>query len=118
MGNEVINIGCLCIAEGETRYMRIGAIEAGGRKFVCGVGNEHGQIEDRISFPTTGPEETLRQVIDYFSDKQVDAIGVGSFGPIDIDPNSPTYGYVTTTPKPGWGNYDVLGTLKRAFDVP
>ncbi|TLS53697.1 ROK family protein [Paenibacillus antri] len=98
--------------------MRIGAIEAGGTKFVCGIGNERGDIEDRVSFPTERPEETLRQVIEYFQDKNVEAIGIGSFGPIDIDPASPTYGFVTTTPKPGWGNYDFLGAMKRAFDVP
>ncbi|HZG84108.1 ROK family protein [Paenibacillus sp.] len=98
--------------------MRIGAIEAGGTKFVCGIGNEHGQIEDRVSFPTEGPEETLRRVIDYFRGKSVEAIGIGTFGPIDIDPASATYGFVTTTPKPGWSNYDFLGAMKREFDVP
>ncbi|EXX90337.1 fructokinase [Paenibacillus darwinianus] len=98
--------------------MRIGAIEAGGTKFVCGIGNENGVIEDRVSFPTELPETTLRHVIDYFQNKQVDAIGIGTFGPIDIDPSSPTYGHVTTTPKPGWGGYDFLGTLQRAFNVP
>lgn len=97
---------------------RIGAIEAGGTKFVCGIGNERGEFEDRISFPTEGPEQTLGLAIAYFKDKNVDAIGVGSFGPIDIRPGSPSYGYVTTTPKPGWSNYDLLGTLRREFDVP
>ncbi|MBB3113962.1 fructokinase [Paenibacillus phyllosphaerae] len=98
--------------------MRIGAIEAGGTKFVCGIGNELGEIEDRTSFPTEAPERTLAQVIDYFKDKSFGAIGVGSFGPIDINPNSPTYGFVTTTPKPGWSGFDFLGALKRHFDVP
>lgn len=98
--------------------MRIGAIEAGGTKFVCGYGNEEGIIEDRVSFPTEQPERTLEQVIAYFKDKQVEAIGVGTFGPINIDPASPEYGYVTTTPKPGWSNYPFLPTLKKAFDVP
>ncbi|WP_068613325.1 ROK family protein [Paenibacillus tuaregi] len=98
--------------------MRIGAIEAGGTKFVCGVGSEEGIIEDSVSFPTRHPEETLEQAISYFQDKQVKAIGVGSFGPIDIDPASSTYGYVTTTPKPGWANYDFIGRLKREFAVP
>ncbi|THF73459.1 ROK family protein [Cohnella fermenti] len=98
--------------------MRIGAIEAGGTKFVCGIGDENGIVLDRVSFPTEQPEKTLGQVIAYFKDKQVEAIGVGTFGPIDIDPNSPTYGYVTTTPKPGWSNYPFLDTLKREFDVP
>lgn len=98
--------------------MRIGAIEAGGTKIVCGYGNEEGIIEDRVSFPTEQPEKTLEKVVAYFKDKQVEAIGVGSFGPINIDPSSPEYGYVTTTPKPGWTNYPFLPTLKKAFDVP
>jgi len=98
--------------------MRIGAIEAGGTKFVCGIGNEEGNIEDRITFPTEQPERTLGQVIDYFRGKGVEAIGVGSFGPINIDRSSPQYGCVTTTPKPGWTDYPFLPVLKQAFDVP
>jgi len=98
--------------------LRIGAIEAGGTKFVCGVGDENGNIEDRVSFPTEKPEPTLERVIEYFRDKGVEAIGIGTFGPIDINPDSPTYGHVTTTPKPGWSGFDFLGTMKRAFDVP
>jgi len=98
--------------------MRIGAIEAGGTKFVCGVGSETGAIEDRVSFPTEHPEETLGNVIAYFQDKQVEAIGIGSFGPINIDPSSEQYGYVTTTPKPHWGGFPFLPTLRKAFDVP
>ena len=98
--------------------MRIGAIEAGGTKFVCGIGNDRGEIAESISFPTGDPQTTLGRVIAYFKDKQADAIGIGSFGPIDIRKDSPTYGYVTTTPKPGWGNFDFLGTLRREFPVP
>jgi fructokinase len=98
--------------------MRIGAIEAGGTKFVCGIGNEEGVIEDSVSFPTEHPEVTMERVITYFQGKNVDAIGIGSFGPLDIDPASPTYGYVTTTPKPGWTNYNFIGMLKQTFPVP
>jgi len=98
--------------------MRIGAIEAGGTKFVCGIGNDRGEIAESISFPTGDPQTTLGRVIAYFKEKQADAIGIGSFGPIDIRKDSPTYGYVTTTPKPGWGNFDFLGTLRREFPVP
>ncbi|MFF2483086.1 ROK family protein [Paenibacillus sp. NPDC058071] len=97
---------------------RIGAIEAGGTKFVCGYGDETGRIIDRVSFPTERPEATMANVLAYFEDKQVEAIGVGSFGPIDINPESPTYGYVTTTPKPGWNGFDFLGAMKKKFDVP
>ena len=98
--------------------MRIGAVEAGGTKFVCGIGNERGEIEDRISFPTSAPEETIGLLLDYFKGKSVDAIGIGTFGPIDPDPASPTYGSVTTTPKPGWANYNFLGAIRQQYDVP
>lgn len=97
--------------------MRIGAIEAGGTKFVCGVGNEQGHMEDWCSFPTEHPEITLAKVSDYFRDKGVEAIGIGSFGPIDLKPDSPTYGYITTTPKSEWENCNVVGILKREFPV-
>ncbi|MFC5404476.1 ROK family protein [Cohnella soli] len=98
--------------------MLIGAIEAGGTKFVCGIGNENGEVLDRVSFPTEQPETTLARVIEYFKDKSIEALGVGSFGPIDIDRTSPTYGSVTTTPKPGWANYPVLPELRKALSVP
>lgn len=98
--------------------MRIGAIEAGGTKFICGVGTERGDILDRISFPTESPEVTLGRTFEYFKSQQVEAIGVGSFGPIDLNKDSPKYGYITTTPKRGWADCDVLGTLKHHFNVP
>lgn len=94
----------------------LGAIEAGGTKFVCGVGHEDGTILDRVSFPTTTPEETMKRVFSYFEDKSVEAIGVGSFGPIDPIPDSPTYGYITTTPKPHWSNFDIVGAIKQVKD--
>lgn len=96
----------------------IGAIEAGGTKFVCGIGDEKGEIRESVSFPTTSPDETLGKAIAFFRGKGVEAIGIGSFGPIDLRPGSPTYGHVTTTPKPGWANCDFLGTLRELFDVP
>lgn len=96
----------------------LGAIEAGGTKFVCGIGYEDGTIQDRISFPTTTPEETMAQVFHYFEGKGVEALGVGSFGPIDPVVGSATYGYITTTPKPHWSNYNVVGALKEKLDVP
>lgn len=78
----------------------LGAVEAGGTKFVCGVGTADGQVVDRVSFPTTTPEETMKRVIDYFKTKDISAMGVGSFGPVDPRKDSPTYGYITSTPKP------------------
>jgi len=98
--------------------MKIGAIEAGGTKFVCGVGDEHGNVLDSIQFPTETPEITMANVIRYFSRQDVVAIGIGSFGPIGLDKGSLRYGYITTTPKPGWANVDVVGTLRSAIDVP
>ncbi|MEK3914137.1 ROK family protein [Paenibacillus sp. FSL H7-0331] len=98
--------------------MRIGAIEAGGTKIVCGIGNEYGIIEDRIHFPTEQPEPTMEKVILYFQDKGVEAIGIGTFGPINLDRNSDQYGYVTTTPKQGWSGHPFLSTLKTAINVP
>ncbi|CQR57318.1 ROK family protein [Paenibacillus riograndensis] len=98
--------------------MIIGAIEAGGTKFICGVGNEEGEILDRISFPTETPEETLQQAVAYFKDTGVEAIGIGSFGPLNMDFSSPLYGHVTTTPKRGWGGFDFVGYMKRHFPVP
>ncbi|PWW03147.1 fructokinase [Paenibacillus cellulosilyticus] len=98
--------------------MRIGAIEAGGTKFVCGIGDETGAIHERTSFPTNQPEVTLERVLAFFEGKGVEAIGIGSFGPIGVNPASADYGHVTTTPKPGWSGFDFLGTMKKRFDVP
>lgn len=98
--------------------MRIGAIEAGGTKFVCGIGNEQGDILERTSFPTTTPKETMVQVVEFFRGKEVDAIGVGSFGPVELDRKSPAYGFITTTPKLHWSQFDLVGEIKKHFDVP
>lgn len=98
--------------------MIIGAIEAGGTKMVCGIGNENGDVIDRVSIPTTSPDETFALMIDYFKKYDIEAMGIGSFGPLDLAPESPTYGYITATPKPGWNNTDFVGTFKNAFNVP
>ncbi|GAB6988374.1 ROK family protein [Paenibacillus pini] len=96
----------------------LGAIEAGGTKFVCGIGKEDGTVLERISFPTTTPEETMAQVVSFFEGKGVEAIGAGSFGPIDPVKGSPTYGRITTTPKPHWSQFDMVGYLRSHFNVP
>lgn len=95
-----------------------GAIEAGGTKFVCAVGDEKGNIQERISIPTTTPEETMPEVIAFFKKFPIEAIGIGSFGPIDVDKNSPTYGNVTTTPKLAWKDYPLLKAIEDEFSVP
>lgn len=97
-----------------------GGIEAGGTKFVCSVGNNDLEIIERASYPTTTPEETMALVIGFFKKyaDQLMSIGVGSFGPIDIHRDSKTYGYITSTPKLAWQNYNFVGALKKEFDLP
>lgn len=96
----------------------LGAIEAGGTKFVCAVGTEDGKIIDRIQIDTTTPDVTMPQVIDFFQKHEIQALGIGSFGPVDIDKESETYGYITSTPKPGWNQFPFLQTMKEAFPIP
>ncbi|MEE6711160.1 ROK family protein [Pediococcus acidilactici] len=98
--------------------MLLGSIEAGGTKFVCAVGNENYQVQDQTQFPTTTPEETLQRTVDYFKQFDIAALSIASFGPIEIRHSSPKYGYVTTTPKPGWADTDFVGYIKKAFDIP
>ena len=98
--------------------MLLGSIEAGGTKFVCAVGNEDYQIKDQVQFPTTTPAETLQKTVDYLQQFEIDAIGIASFGPIEIRQNSPKYGYITKTPKPGWQDTDFVGYLKKQLQIP
>jgi len=97
-----------------------GGIEAGGTKFVCAIGTGPADlITER--FPTTTPAETLAQVIGFFKQRtggNLSAVGIASFGPVDLDPASPTFGHITSTPKPGWSNCDLVGPVKRALGVP
>ncbi|MCI5775461.1 MAG: ROK family protein [Aerococcus sp.] len=95
-----------------------GAVEAGGTKFVCAVGGEEGKIIKRIQFPTTDPDETIKKVTDFFNQYPIESIGIGSFGPIDVNKDSETYGYITSTPKLAWKDYNFLGAIKGAFDIP
>lgn len=97
-----------------------GSIEAGGTKFVCAIADENLDIIKRVSFPTTTPEITMNLVIDFFNEfnSSLNAIGIGSFGPIDIQETSRTYGYITSTPKIIWQDFDFLGTIKKHFSIP
>lgn len=99
-----------------------GAIEAGGTKFVCAVGMGAPDLYSRIEFPTTSPEDTLSHVMEYFEIQMkrepLVAIGIGSFGPVDLDPSSPQFGFITTTPKAGWQNVDLAGPFRKNFKVP
>lgn len=97
----------------------LGAIEAGGTKFVCAVGTGPGDLRTVERIPTTLPEETLGRVCDFFrAQPQITALGIGSFGPVDLNPDSGTFGYITSTPKPGWQNTSVGPHLQEALGVP
>ncbi|WP_028987805.1 ROK family protein [Thermicanus aegyptius] len=98
--------------------MLLGGIEAGGTKFVCGIGDENGRVLERISFPTKEPGETLAHVEAFFKEKKIDALGVGSFGPVDLNPSSPTYGSITSTPKLAWRDFPLLKELKKRLSLP
>ena len=98
--------------------MRLGALEAGGTKMVCSIGDETGRVFSRVSYPTLSPAETMPRLIEFFKSESIDALGVASFGPIDLHQDSPTYGYITSTPKKGWTNYPFLPELREAIGVP
>jgi len=98
--------------------MRLGALEAGGTKMVCAIGDEHGNIFDRASFPTLTPEETVPGLIDYFKDKGIEALGIGSFGPLCLNKSAPNFGDITTTPKLAWKDYPLRRVFAEALGVP
>ncbi len=98
--------------------MLFGALEAGGTKMVCAIGNENGEILEQKSIPTTTPEETMPAILEYFKDKEIASIGIACFGPIDLNKNSETYGYITSTPKIPWRNYNIVGAVKDALKIP
>lgn len=99
-----------------------GGIEAGGTKFVCAVGTNPEDFRDKRRFETTTPSETINELIDYFKEQnkreRVLAIGIGSFGPVDLKKKSSTYGYITSTPKIKWQNANFYGRIKETFDIP
>jgi fructokinase len=97
-----------------------GAIEAGGTKFICGIGSGPDDLET-ASIPTTSPEATLDAVVAFFRRRaggHLKAVGIASFGPVDLHPESPTYGHITSTPKLGWQNCDLAGYVRRELGVP
>jgi fructokinase len=99
-----------------------GGIEAGGTKFVCVIGSGPDNLMAEARIATTTPAETIGRTIDFFrrhtQEYPVGAVGIGSFGPVDLDRASATYGYITTTPKPGWAQADLYGVIQQALQVP
>ncbi|KYQ92109.1 hypothetical protein DLAC_06949 [Tieghemostelium lacteum] len=94
-----------------------GGIEAGGTGFSLAIAiGEPSNITERISVPTTTPQETKDRVLQWFKERgEIHSFGIASFGPVDLDKLSPTYGYITTTPKPGWQNTNILGWIKEQY---
>ncbi len=95
-----------------------GGMEGGGTKFVCAVGTGPDKIVDEIRITTTSPGETLEQAVAFFQNFNLTAIGLAPFGPLDLNPGSPTFGSITATPKPGWTGINVLAPFQSAFHLP
>ncbi len=95
-----------------------GALEAGGTKMVLAVFDENGTLTDRAVYPTLTPAETVPRMTEYFRRFALAALGIGSFGPLDLNHASPTYGYITATPKLAWRNYPLLPAFREVLKVP
>jgi fructokinase len=99
-----------------------GGVEAGGTRFVCAIGSSPDSLEAETAFATTTPQETIGRTIAFFQQyrgrEPLKAVGVGSFGPVELNLTSPKFGYITATPKPGWANTEFLGRISRALLVP
>lgn len=98
--------------------MLYGTLEAGGTKMVLSLGNENNELLEQATLPTEAPEKTLPAMIRWYKERNIDALGIGTFGPVDLNPSSPTYGWITSTPKPGWGNTPLLPRMQEALCVP
>ncbi len=96
-----------------------GGIEAGGTKFVCAIGEENGAIHHQDRFDTTTPDETIGRALAFFkAHPTVEALGIASFGPLDLNKSSPQYGHITVTPKPGWAGTDIAGRVSGELGLP
>jgi fructokinase len=99
-----------------------GGIEAGGTKFVCVVGTATGTVVEETRFPTAHPDQTIQQANDFFAPYvqrgELAAVGIASFGPVDLNPDSATYGYITSTPKTEWQQVDLCGRIEKALGLP
>jgi fructokinase len=100
-----------------------GGVEAGGTKFVCVIGTGPDDFAETARIDVAGPAETIEAALDFFrralaAGTRLDAIGIGSFGPVELRRSDPRYGFITTTPKPGWSDTDVLGPFATAFGIP
>ncbi len=98
--------------------MLYGGIEVGGTKIICAVGTGPADVRAEIRFPTATPDEALARIIAFFQQYQLDAVGIGSFGPIALERGAADFGSITSTPKPGWAYTDLVGRIGQALGVP
>ncbi|MBQ6515077.1 MAG: ROK family protein [Clostridia bacterium] len=98
--------------------MLFGTLEAGGTKMVLSIGNERNELLEQTVIPTEMPDKTIPAMAAWFKDRHITALGIGTFGPVDLSPGSPTYGWITKTPKPGWQDKPLLPPLRDALGVP
>jgi len=102
----------------------LAGIEAGGTKFNCIIAENSKHIIAEKRIATKDPERTIQEVSEFFhnamqqADVELQSIGIGSFGPLDLDPTSPTYGAITSTPKISWRNFNIKKAIETALDIP
>jgi fructokinase len=101
----------------------VGGVEAGGTKVICLVGSDPDHIVAQTQIPTESSAETLARVLAFFQQEVASggplaAIGIASFGPLELRRSHPRYGFITTSPKPGWADVDLVGPVQRALGVP
>lgn len=105
------------------RHALVGAIEAGGTRFVCAIGDSPTAMRERIEVPTTDPATTLGACLHFFEAAarrhgRLAALGIGCFGPLQVRPDSPEHGRILATPKPGWSGIDVVAPFRDALGIP
>ncbi len=98
--------------------MRIGALEAGGTKMVLGIFDEEGRLLEKTKLPTRSPDKTMPEMLAFFREHGIERLGIGTFGPVDLRPDSPDYGTITATPKLDWRNYPLLKTFREELKIP
>lgn len=98
--------------------MNFGTLEAGGTKMVLSIGDENNTITDRIQIPTETPDVTMPAIANWFRERSIVALGIGTFGPVDLNPSSLSYGCITKTPKLAWRDTPILSILENELNVP
>lgn len=99
-------------------------IEAGGTKFNCIIAQHPGQVLGEKRITTGEPEKTVQEVVKFIRQTvdqdahRLKAIGIGSFGPLDLNPASPDFGSITSTPKKGWGSFNIKKAFEDALEIP